>query len=433
MRKKSEAVLFIVLAAMMLLSVPTVFGAGASEAAKGPVTIKYLLWQDPTYASIIKAFNDSQKNIIVDAQVIDSADYETKLTTMLAGGAQMDAYMQKRQTDMFTQYANGYIEPLDALIKKYNYDRSGIDRFQSAVTVDGKVLAVPFRGASYYTYFNRKIFAAAGMETPDAYVKRGEWTWKKFTEVAEKLSTGDGGVYGGLFYTWAVCSMIPAIQNGRLFITQDGKIDIDESVLQSFKIRKELEGKKAIIPLVELLTTKLHYSNAFFKGNVAMLLIGEWFPGMMMSAKDKGQLQGFTWNDWSVTRLPCDLPAYASVGAPTFSHVSSSSKEKDAAFNFIGWMGSAAGAEIVAKAGFLPAVMSPEVKKALGTALPDDLSLTYFTEPAKVLPGWYTKYGSRVEQSLNVVIQKYLLNEMSDSELTSTLRIAFQEIVNTTN
>jgi multiple sugar transport system substrate-binding protein len=426
-----------VLSALVVLTAllaSTAFAAGTQEQPKGPQTIKYIMWEDPTYKNIVQTYNAAQEQIVVDAQVLPSTDYETKLTTMLAGGAQMDAYMQKRQTDMFTQYANGYIAPLDELITKYKYDTAGIDRFKSAVTVDGKTLAVPFRGAEYYTYYNRKLFAKAGIDSPDVYVKNGAWTWKKFVEVSEKLSSGDGSVYGGLLYTWAHLSVLPAIQANVSFITAAGRIDFNDVVIQSFKMRKELESKKAIMSLVDLLTTRLHYSNAFFKGNVGMVIVGEWFPGMMVTARDKNQLEGFGWNDWGVTRMPCDLPTYASIGSPTFSHVSATSKQKDAAFAFIGWMGSAPGAAVVAKAGFLPALVTPDVKNALKTALPDDpQNLTYFAEPVKVLPAYYTRYGSRVEALINDLIQKYLLNDMTDDQIKAAFMTGLQEIIDTSN
>ncbi len=425
----------VLLALLALASIP-LFAKGASEqpaASAGPTTITYVLWQDPTYANIIQAYNDAQSNIKVDPQIVTSADYETKLTTMLAGGVYMDAYMEKRQTDMFAQYANGYIEPLDSFIKKYNFDTSGLESYKAAVTIDGKTLAIPFRGARYYIYYNKKMFEAAGIDTPDKYVQRGEWTWKKFMEVAEKLSSGDGKKYGAFFYTWGQLNMFPAIQDNVSFITRDGKIDINNTVLQAFKMRKELEQKKAIMPYADIVATKLHYSQAFYNGNVAMLPIGEWFPGFMLDGKKKDLLKGYTWNDWGVTRLPDDQSSYASVGAPTFNNIFSGSKNKDAAFQFISWMGGPQGAEIVAKNGFLPAMVTPKVVEALKSVIPDEESLKYFTENVKVIPPYYTKYGSRVEQAILNTLQQYLLNDMTDQQVMDSLRTKLQDIINTTN
>ncbi|MGQ9779449.1 MAG: hypothetical protein ACUVRM_06175, partial [Bacillota bacterium] len=84
---------------------------------KSPTVITFYLWDDPTYTKIVEAFNSSQKEIFVKATILPAAAYETKLLTLLAGGMSMDCYMQKRQADMFPQFANGFIEPLD----KYYY------------------------------------------------------------------------------------------------------------------------------------------------------------------------------------------------------------------------------------------------------------------------------------------------------------------------
>ena len=50
-------------------------------------------------------------------------------------------------------------------------ERSAVDSYKDAITVDGKVIAFPWRGASYYTYYNKKLFEKAGVPTPDTFVK----------------------------------------------------------------------------------------------------------------------------------------------------------------------------------------------------------------------------------------------------------------------
>ncbi len=425
----------VLLAVLGVVATIPLFASGAKESAvaAGPQSITFVMWQDPTYANVVQAYNDAQSKIKVDPQIVTSADYETKLTTMLAGGVYMDAFMEKRQTDMFAQYENGYIEPLDGLIKKYKYDTTGLDSYKAAVTIDGKTLAIPFRGARYYIYYNKKMFADAGIDTPDKYVQRGDWTWKKFMDVAEKISSGDGKKYGAFFYTWGQVNMFPAIQANVSFITPDGKIDINDTVLQSFKMRKELEQKKAIMPYVDIVATKLHYSQAFYNGNVAMLPIGEWFPGFMIDGKKKDRsraLRGMTGvsRDCRPTSPPTPrwAPRHSTTSTP-------GSKYKDAAFDFIGWMGGAQGSAIVAKNGFLPAMITPDVVSALKSVLPDSESLKYFTENVPVIPPYYTRYGSRVEQAILNTMQQYLLNDMSDAEVMAALKGKLQDIINTTN
>jgi multiple sugar transport system substrate-binding protein len=229
---------------ILLLTVALVaFAAGGAEpASTGPKQVTFYLWDDPTYEQLVDGYNAAHTDIQIAAEYIPASEYETKLITLLAGGTDMDAYMQKRSTDIFTQYANGNILPLDDLIASTGYDFDALSGYAEAVTVDGKVLALPFRGSSYYTYYNKKLFDAAGEPYPTSYVEKGEWTWDKFAEVARRLTSDD--VTGSLLYTWGSQQVMPALQDGVEFITQDGKIDLNDTVEYSLRLRKSGEGRR---------------------------------------------------------------------------------------------------------------------------------------------------------------------------------------------
>lgn len=93
--------------------------------------INFYMWEDPTSQAIVDAFNSSQNEIHVNTVIVPTAVYETKIMTLLAGGADVDCYMQKRQVDMFMQYKNGFIQPLDTYVKKERYDLKSIEPYQS--------------------------------------------------------------------------------------------------------------------------------------------------------------------------------------------------------------------------------------------------------------------------------------------------------------
>ena len=158
----------------------------------------------------------------------------------------------------------------------------------------------------------------------------------------------------------------------------------------------------------------MHYSKAFYDGNVGMLLIGEWFPGYMMAARDQGLLRGYTWNDWAITRIPCNAETYTTMGNCTFNHISKRSKKKDAAFKFIAWMGSAEGAKFVARNGLLPAHVDEAVGVELAKVLPDKDSVKYLTENVPKIPLYYSVYGSQIEPALNLLLDRYLSTSMSE-------------------
>lgn len=428
--KKSLFIMFLIACAGL------VFAAGGSEEAaapEGPVTIEYYMWEDPTYMNIVNAYQESRDDVMVKVNTIASGDYETKLATLLAGGVEMDAYMQKRQVDMFPHLANGYIAPLDDLIAETGFDIEAIESYKDQISVDGTVYAIPFRGASYYVYYNEKVFEEAGVPTPDTYVENDEWTWDKFEEVANEVATGDGERWGAIMYTWGSIQTPAAHQAGDQFITADGEIDYSDATIEGFKMRKRLEESGAIIPLLELKVTKTHYSQAFYEGNAGMLIIGEWFPGFMIKGRDENLLKGFGWKDWGVTRLPCDLPTYTSHGAATFSHVHARSDKKESAFDLISWMGGPEGAEVVAANGFLTPMVTPGVMEAFKASLPDAKSIEYFTEPRQVNAPFYNKYGSKIDPYLGSLMEEYLASDWSDAELEAKLVRGLQEIIATTD
>jgi multiple sugar transport system substrate-binding protein len=428
--KMNRAWVWVVL--FFALSGAMAFGSGAEESKgtgpSGPTTVIFYLWDDPAYAPIIEAYNSSQKELFVDAKFVPTNEYEAKISTLLAGGAEMDGYMQKRSTDVFSHYANGYIAPLTELCKKTGFDLNAIAGYLSAVSIGNEVVAIPFRGASHYTYYNKKIFEKAGMPTPETYVKNGQWTWAKFIEVARAVKAKVPEVYGGFLYTWGSSNVIPALQNGIQFVDANGKVDINQTLINSYKYRKELEKGQVIMPLTETKITKTHYSKPFYAGQAAMLVIGEWFPGFMIKGRDEKLLEGYTWNDWSLTRIPCDEPEYRTFGNPTFSHVHASSKKKDAMFKFIAWLGGPEGAKIVARSGLLPANTTDEVKKEFATILPDPNAIAYFSEPRVVNTQFYNKYGSKVEAELAAIMEEYLASSMSDQELQAVLEQRLKKV-----
>lgn len=424
-----------IIALLLLVPALGLFAGGKAETkapqSTGPVTIVYYLWDDPSIKPIVEAFSAAQKDIIVDARYIPSPDYETKITTLLTARAEMDAYNQKTQSHITNHYSNGFLEPLDPYLKQPGIDTSAVEKYKDTITIDGKVLGFPWRGAAQYVYYNKKLFEKAGVPTPDVYVKQGTWTWDKFAEVARKVSSGDGEVYGALVYIWLHHHLLIESQRRKPIIDNNGKIDYSDGIYKFFRMRKSLEEAKAMWPLIDLKVTKTHYSKAFYDGRVAMLIIGEWFPGMMNRGRDENLLKGYTWNDWGVTRLPCDEKKYINQGLPTFNHVTSFSKKKEPAFRFIAWMGGGEGAKVAAKAGVLPAIMTPEVKQILAKSLPDAQSLEYFTENFEV-NGYMSKYGGRYGDLLNKMLEEYLLGKLSDADFDARLRAGLEEIVKTT-
>ena len=430
----------ILVSLLLLLPVMFSFAAGSQEAAapapSGPVSVDFYTWSDGNdqYSALFDAFNAANSDVKINPQYIPPADYESKLTTLLAGGMNMDAYMQKRQVDMFAQNANGYIEPLNDLIKKHNFDYSTMKAWSAAIEVDGKVLALPHRGGKYYTYYNVRPFIEKGLPTPSELVKKGEWTWDKFVELSQQVSENDGKTFGSCIYTWGSAQIYPAGQNNVQYIDVNGNVDLNDYALKSVQIRKNLEDGMDMPKLVDLKVTKTHYSQVMYSGMAPMLLIGEWFPGMMADGFKKGLVvDSFKPEDFRITRLPSDSPDYYSVGAPTFGHVHSKSKKKDAAFEALSWFSKPEGAKVEAELGLLPPVVNDDVRAVLAKNILDKESLDFFTEDVNVRPMIYNKYGSKVEQLVGRFTEMYLMDQLNDDNFLPELRKELQTIADTTD
>lgn len=428
----------LLVALLLVLPLAAAFAAGQQDEAapaEGPVSVDFYTWSDgdDQYSDLFDAFNAANTDVQINPQYIPPADYESKLTTLLAGGMDMDGYMQKRQVDMFAQNANGYIEPLNDLIEKNNFDYSTMKAWSAAIEVDGEILALPHRGGKYFTYYNIKPFEEKGLPTPTELVKKGEWTWDKFIELSQQVSENDGETFGSCIYTWGSQQIFPAAQKGVQFIDVNGNVDVNDSVLQAVQMRKTLEDGLDMPKLVDLKVTKTHYSQVFYSGMAPMLVIGEWFPGMITSGAEKGLLEGYGPEDFRITRMPSDTPEYYSVGAPTFGHVHSKSKKKDAAFQVLAWFAGIEGAKVEAEMGLLPPVVDAEVNAVLARNILDKESLDYFTEDVSVRPMLYNKYGSKVEQLVARFTEMFLLDEISADEYLPSLKKELQTIADTTD
>lgn len=402
------------------------------EKVVNPNEITYYFWEEPTMLRAIETFNSMQDEVTVIPKSLPINDYELKILTLLAAKENIDAYAQKTQFQMVNHYKNKFIADLEDIEVAKDFDFSVYDGYKSSITVDGRYVGMPFRGANRYIYFNKVLFDKADEPYPTTYSDKGEWTWQTFEDVATRIHN-KLEVYGINFHIWPQFSMTESFQNDVTFINNDGEITIDEHrdvILRDFKRRKRMEENGTMWPMQDLKVTKMHYSTAFFAGNVAMLQIGEWFPGMLLNAKEKSLFTGFTWDDWGVAPVPNDRDIVVNTGIPTYSHVTKFSKKKDAAFKFLKWFAGPEGAAELSNSGYLPALITETVKDGLKSNFPDEKSLEVFLSPFdRLAPILAPDYAVGIERALGTMFEEYLSKDMTDDELMESLRKRLKQIV----
>lgn len=343
-------------------SAPAASGSTSAESKPAEtVTIKVSGWDmstAPLTDNLVKAFEAANPNIKVELIDIASADYSQKLSVMLNGGSELDAFWIKDADTTKSLFDKGQLENLAPFIEKDGVD---IEAYNGLVNnfkmPGGEIVGLPARTDYYVLYYNKDIFDAAKEPYPT-----NDMTWDEFREVAKRITSGEGATknYGALIHTWQAC-----VQNWGV---QDGKHTIMDDDLSFFKPYYEMalgmqNDDKSIPDFATLKTGNIHYSSPFLTGNIGMMPMGSWFMTTMIAKKDAGE----STVNWGVAALPHaeDVPAGYTVGAATPLVVNAASTKKEAAWEFVKFATSEAGAKVYADGGAIPGRSSDETLKVI--------------------------------------------------------------------
>ncbi len=340
--------------AMMAASVLTACGgSGSSTPASGTagkdeqVTLKVATWDnssEPSFQNAVDAFMAANPNIKVELMDIPSADYTTKLTTMLNGGAEMDAFLVKDADTTKSLADKGQLADLTEYIAADNVDLAAYNGLAENFNYDGKQYGLPARTDYYIMYYNKDMFDAKNLEYPS-----NDWTWADFEETAKKL-TGDGK-YGAFIHTWQACVQNWAVQDGKHTI-MDYETGYD-FFKPYYEMVLRMQDEGSIQSYGELKSANIHYSGPFAQGTVGMMPMGTWYMATIIESVKKGE----STVNWGVATLPHGegVEAGYTVGSATPMCINASSDKKDAAWELVKFITGEEGAAEFAKVGKIPA------------------------------------------------------------------------------
>lgn len=154
------------------------------------------VWGSPEevapYKKAIQNFEAKHSNVKVELQHI-AADYDTKLTTMVAGNDVPDIAMMESGTIAFPMAEQGKFYNLQEFLDT-DADISP-DTLVPNITYSlepGNVIGIGPGPESFGLFYNEDIFKEAGIEPPPSNVADA-WTWDEFVEVAKKLTVDTNG------------------------------------------------------------------------------------------------------------------------------------------------------------------------------------------------------------------------------------------------
>lgn len=287
MNKKYLAAIAVVGAAALALTACS--GTGSDSGGSGRVTLT--MWTGftggdrPGYAQIVKDFNASHPNIKVVQTVEPWDTIQQKLPSAWLTGSGPDIAAPSSDPNVIAQYVKtNSLLPVET--------GSGTDKVNSTklapaavkeLTYNGKLYAIPANFASLSLYYNKKMFAAAGIANPPATVA-------EFEEDAKKLTVDNGQTqYGLALADNQTIQMWPILQwllGGDIVDSKGCSVLSTATGQKSLKTWADLVVDDHIAPVG---LTGAEADSLFSAGKAAMELNGPWAaPGYTSAGIDLG-------------------------------------------------------------------------------------------------------------------------------------------------
>ena len=319
MKKKLVAMLVLAMTGTMFLSACG-SGGGSGKTSDGKVKIRFASWDeaedvDAQQAAVDK-FNEAHDDIEVTLEAY-GGEFDTKIAAGMGSNDMPDVmYMWN-----YPAYAQG-LEPLDSYIEKEgeDYKSNFYDTLWNYNSYDGSTYGIPIGFTTHALFYNKDIFAEAGIDEPT-----NDWTWDDVIEASKTITEKCEGKKGFSFqmkpdpydyemYLWS---------NGTAYVDADGGLDGNlnsdkaKEVFQMFQ-DMEKDGYAA--------ATEKSGTDEFRAGCTGMYVYGSW---SINTLKEDGV-------NFGVVNIP-SFGSQDSISILSSSGISMSknSENKEAAWEFI--------------------------------------------------------------------------------------------------
>lgn len=341
--------------------------AGAASGNKVKLTVS--TWDNestPQFTAVAEAFMEKYPDVQVELIDTQSAEYNNKLTVMLAGGdSDPDVIMVKDAEMQVTMKDKNQLLDLTEYIQKDSVDMSIYAGAGEQLQMEDTQYTLPFRKDWYVLYYNKDLFDQAGVAYPG-----NDMTWVEYEELARKMTSGEGSskVYGTHNHIWMAMVSNWAVQDGKNTL-----MSADYSFLKPwYEQALRLQNDGIVQSYANLKTGGIHYISVFEQQQCAMMPMGSWFISTLIQDK-KDNKYDF---EWGVATLPHPdgIPAGSTMGAVTPVGINAKSDVPDIAWEFVKFATSKEGALVLAQNGVFPAATSDAIVEVLSSmeGFPED-------------------------------------------------------------
>lgn len=351
MKKKIVSIL---LAATMILGLSACGAKDDKDQGSNSdgVTLRLALWDydvdKAMYDPIIEAFEDENPEINIEVVSSPNADYETKLTTMLSGGDNIDLFFAKSNTALPGLQSKGYCMNLQEMLdeNKFPVENYGTV-LEQQMTFDGDVYALPFRTNDWVLFYNKDLFDAAGVNYPTH-----QMTWEEVGELAKQVKAKSADSIYGFSFQPKTGFIFPALAG-----TKDG-FDITTSDLSCTTTALDwildMQKSGAMEKYAESVSMNKDQTY-FFKGEWAMMWNGSWFVQNLNRQEDLGF-------EWGIVKSPYwEGTEKNGFVTSTPLCISDATKYPEEAYKFLTFACGEKGAALLAESNLVPGYMNDTV------------------------------------------------------------------------
>ncbi|MFB9275728.1 ABC transporter substrate-binding protein [Cohnella cellulosilytica] len=344
MKKKMLSVFLASIAALVILggcSGGSSGSAGADGTAstgggsgKGKAQISVFTWGYPAEKTAREAqadlFNKTHDDIEVKITV--SPDYDRKLDAMIAANQAPDVF--ETSSDWYHVRSDlGQLVDLNEYAERDGFD---INQYYPTMindfkTFDDKLESLPIGMATFALAINKDLFAESGATIPDA--DQG-WTWDEALAAARKITKGEGAnkIYG-MSDLWMYQQIAAYLYGGRYTSPDFTQSAVNSpEAIKGFQFMTDLIYKYQVMPDATA-AAGLASAQRFYAGKSGIMPMNNWdIPDFVSNIGDKF--------DWDIVPMPtmADTGKSPSWYITEGYGISSSSKNKDAAWEFVKWV-----------------------------------------------------------------------------------------------
>jgi multiple sugar transport system substrate-binding protein len=288
-------------------------GRGAHGSGRAAILV-FMGWggieERRVFTDLVQRFQARHPNIAVDYRPVPR-NYVEKLKTMMAGGVPPDVFYVP-DGDFPGLAARGQLLPLQpfiarsAVVRPAQFWESGLRRyrFDGARFGVGPLYALPKDIGPFAMYYNRALFARAGMPFPSA---QRPWTWPEAVVVWQRLTRDENG--DGRIDQWGTFGFpIEAAvwSEGGDFLSPDGRRFVmpgDERALAATEWLADLQLRYRVAPQ-ERQRVSMPVDVMFLTGRLATFFGGRWMVPQFRKASF----------DWDVAPIPVSPRTGRSAG-----------------------------------------------------------------------------------------------------------------------